>query len=330
MSRARESESRGPAWLVQAALIARWHYLEGRSKVEIADRLGLSRFKVARILDEARELGLVEVSIRLPAHIDADLSTAVREEFGLHRAIVVEHPGADPGRARNDLGHVAADLLTELVGAKDVLGLTCSRTVAATTQALHALAGCRVVQLTGTLAGPDLEVGSVESVRRAAVVGGGKAYPIYAPMILPDAATVRALSGQPGIGQAVEQFDQVSIAVIAIGAWGSELSTVWQTVTRQARTAASKAGAVGEIGGRLFDAAGRPVQTPIEERVLGATLAQLSAIPEVVGLAYDERRAAAVHATLTGGIIDTLVCDASLGRALLGLPAGETARGVGT
>lgn len=317
MGQVRQAESRGPAWLVQAALIARRFYLEGRSKVEIADELGLSRFKVARILEDAQDLGLIEVRVHLPAHIDAELSAAVQAHFGLRRAIVVERPADGGSSVRETLGRLAADLLAELVTADDVLGLTCSRTVAATTQSLSALAECRVVQLTGTLAGPDIDAGSVESVRRAAVVGGGQAFPIYAPMILPDAATAHALAGESAIEQAVRQFSGVTIAMVAVGAWGAGLSTAWDAVKPRERAQAAKAGAVGEIGARLFDADGLAVQTPIDDRVLGVTLDQLRRIPEVIGLAYDGHRAEAVRAALVSGVIDSLVCDTDLGRKLL-------------
>ncbi|HEX2175231.1 MAG TPA: sugar-binding domain-containing protein [Nocardioidaceae bacterium] len=318
MVRGRDSEAHGPTWQVQAALIARRFYLEGRSKVEIADELGLSRFKVARILDDARELGLVEVRVNLPAPIDPDLSSALQERLGLRHAVVVQQPPQDSSRStREELGRMAAELISELVTVDDVLGLTCSRTVAATTQALQTLAACPVVQLCGTLAGPDMEAGSVESVRRASDVGGGQAFPIYAPMVLPDAATVRALAGESAIKQTVRLFPDVTVAVVAVGAWRSELSTVWETVGALGRSQAGKAGAVGEIGARLFDAHGKAVRTSIDDRVLGVTLDQLHAIPEVIGLAYDERRAPAVSAAVQGGLVNSLVCDTALGERLL-------------
>lgn len=42
-------------------------YLEGRSKVDIAKEYGLSRFQVARMLDTARERGIVTITVRDPA-----------------------------------------------------------------------------------------------------------------------------------------------------------------------------------------------------------------------------------------------------------------------
>jgi DNA-binding transcriptional regulator LsrR (DeoR family) len=327
MARGRGTEPPGPAWQVQAAQVARRFYLEGRSKVEIAEELGLSRFKVARILEEAHELGLVELRVHLPSAIDPELSTTLAERLGLRRAIVVQRPAE--GRAasiREELGRVAADLLQEMVGEDDVLGLSCSRTVAASTAALRTLAACPIVQLTGTLAGPDMEAGSVESVRQATRVGGGRAYPIYAPMVLPDASTVNALSGESAIRQALARFQEVTVALVAVGAWQAELSTVWEQVQVVERREAARLGVVGEIGARMFDAAGAAVRTSVDQRVLGVTLEQLRAVPEVIGLAYGTGRTGAVHAAVCGGLVHTLVCDSDLARALLDLTPDDARR----
>ena len=48
-------------------VIARRCYLEGRTRVQIAEEFGLSRFKVARMPEEALESGMVEIKIHDPA-----------------------------------------------------------------------------------------------------------------------------------------------------------------------------------------------------------------------------------------------------------------------
>ncbi|MFE7732504.1 hypothetical protein [Microbacterium sp. NPDC057442] len=45
------------------AAVARAHYLEDRSRVDISDALGISRFKVARLLSRAKEEGIVTIEI---------------------------------------------------------------------------------------------------------------------------------------------------------------------------------------------------------------------------------------------------------------------------
>lgn len=331
MARMRSSESQGPAWMVQAAQIARLFYLEGRSKVEIADELAISRFKVARILEESRDLGLVQVSIRLPASIDADLSTDLRNHLAGVRCIVAdrdslgEQEGSAAERRRAVLGELVADLLAELVEEDAVLGLTCSRTVSAATDALTRLAPCTVVQLTGTLAGAEAgATGSVEGVRRAAAIGGGTALPIYAPMLLPDAATARGLAQEPSIRRTLDACAEVTIAVVAVGGWVDGSSTVWEAASAEERAEAAEAGVVGEIGGMLFAAEGTPVDAPLRERVLGIDGERLRSIGEVIATAHGADRAEAVYAAVRGGLVNTVVCDDDLARALLALPPLES------
>src|SRR5688572_23091953 len=87
-----------PAELIRAAAITRRYYLDGASKLDIAAEFGLSRFKVARVLDEARRSGLVRIDIVVPAEIDTELSERLRTRYELHQAIAVTTAGdgADP------------------------------------------------------------------------------------------------------------------------------------------------------------------------------------------------------------------------------------------
>lgn len=319
-----------PAELVLAASIARRFYVDGVAKVDIAEEFGISRFKVARILNEAREHGLVRVDIRLPGRIDGDLSVQLRDALGLARAVVVDTPPEPEPSLRQHLAEVTADLLTEIVADDDVLGLTWSRTIAATSAALTRLAPCTVVQLAGTLAHPERDAGTVELCRRAAAVGGGRAYSIYAPLVLPDAATASSLRGQPEITEALSRFGALTKAVVAIGAWSAGHSTVWEAVSRRERTDYRAAGACAEVSGRLLDAAGRDVRTDLDDRLIAISLDELRAVPEVVALSTGPARAEATRAVVQAGFVSTLVTDASCARAMLALEGPGTPAGAPT
>jgi DNA-binding transcriptional regulator LsrR (DeoR family) len=92
------------------AQIARLHYVDGLSKQEIARRTGISRFKVARLLDAARAEGIVEIRIADPAGDGGAVARSLEMAFGLDLAVVAEGDDFDA------LGRAAADLLPELVG----------------------------------------------------------------------------------------------------------------------------------------------------------------------------------------------------------------------
>jgi DNA-binding transcriptional regulator LsrR (DeoR family) len=306
-----------PAQLILIASIARRYYLEGRSKIEIAEELGLSRFKVARLLETARASGLVHIEIANPDMIDVDLSTRLRDAYDLQHAVVVDTPDDNPTILRERLGNAAAELLSEIVTADDVLGLAWSRSVSAMTNALNRLPTIPVVQLTGALVQLDVADSSVDLVRQAARISGGAAHFFYAPTVVPDPATARALRKQPEVARTFGRFGSVTKAVVGVGLWAPGESTVYDAANEKVRRELHRRGVCGEIAGVLIDADGRPAESDLTERMIGISAAQLRAIPEVIGLAYSIARSPAVQAAIRGGFINSLVTHPSLARALV-------------
>lgn len=131
---------------------------------------------------------------------------------------------------------------------------------------------------------------------------------------------------QPEIAAALDRADVLDLAVVSIGSWNATGSTVYPQVTDAERRAATEAGAVGECSGRLFDARGRAVVTPLDARVVGVTLDQLVRTPEVVAIGYGAEAAAGLRGAVLGGIATVLVMDdaaaVELERLLADPPAG--------
>jgi DNA-binding transcriptional regulator LsrR (DeoR family) len=308
---------RGPAQLVLTASVARRYYLDGRTKVEIAEEFALSRFKVARLLDDARSSGLVRIEIGHPGVVDVELSARLMEALGLTHCIVTDTPDDHPATLREHLGTAAAELLSEIVTPEDVLGLSWARSVSAMASVLRVLAPVPVVQLTGALARPGADDSSIELVREVARVAGGAAYFFYAPMAVPDPATARALRGQPEVARAFGLIGSVTKAVAGVGAWEPEQSTLYDATSEAERVELREAGVCAEVSGVLIDDEGHPVTAPLTERMIGITAAQMRAVPEVIGIVYGLAKARAVLAAVRGGYVDSLVTHSTLATALI-------------
>jgi DNA-binding transcriptional regulator LsrR (DeoR family) len=308
---------RGPAQLVLTASVARRYYLDGRSKVEIAEEFALSRFKVARLLDDARTSGLVRIEIGHPGVVDVELSARLMDALGLTHCVVTDTPDDHPATLREHLGVAAAELLTEIVLPDDVLGLSWARSVSAMAGALRALAPVSVVQLTGALARPSGDDSSIELVREVARVAGGPAYYFYAPMAVPDAATAMALRGQPEVARAFGLIGSVTKAVAGVGAWEPEQSTLYDAIGDAERGELRRAGVCAEVSGVLIDTRGDPARAALTERMIGITAAQMRAVPEVIGIVYGVAKTRAVLAAVRGGYVDSLVTHSTLATALI-------------
>jgi DNA-binding transcriptional regulator LsrR (DeoR family) len=259
----------------------------------------------------------VRIEFDYRAGIDFDASARLQAAHGLRHCVVVDGPEDDDVLLRASLGRAAAALLAEIVSADDVLGLVWARSLVAMHAELGRLAPCTVVQLTGVLSRPDMDPGSVELVRDIARLASGPAYCFYAPLIVPDAATARVMSTQPEIARALAMAPSVTKAVVGVGAWEPGLSTVADAVTDAERREAYELGVRAEIGGVQLDAEGRPVRTPLTDRLIAVDAEDLRAVDDVIALVYGSAKAHAVRAALRGGFVKSLVTHGAMARALL-------------
>jgi DNA-binding transcriptional regulator LsrR (DeoR family) len=306
-----------PSEVVLAARVARQYYLEGVSKVDIADRLGISRFRVARLLEGARDAGMVRIEIGLPGgSLDAALSAELCSAFGLRHAFVFNFPDNEPAVLRHRLGEAAGQALMDLISPGDVLGMSWSRVLSGLAAALTQIPPCPIVQLTGAVPPPDGR-DLLDLVRSVARVGGGPAHVFYAPMLLDDAQTAAAIRRQGDIAGAFALVPSVTIAVVAIGAWAPGLSTIYDAITPAERDGLAALGVCAELAGVFIGEDGRPVATPLDSRMIVTPGPVLERIPLVLSVAYDVAKSPAVYAALRGGLVHGLVTHASLARALL-------------
>lgn len=315
-----ELQSSRPGELLRTAAIARLYYLQDKSKSEIAEEFGISRFKVARILDQAVASGLVRIEIRPPAGIDDELSEKVRKAYGLRQALVVRHDGADELGLRSSLAHTATALLCEIVTEDDVVGIGYGRTLTIMAQSMDALARCPIVQLTGALLGVNRDENSVELVRQIASRNGGPAYPMYTPQVLPDATTAATLRKQPEVAETHRQFDKVTKAVVAVGSWNPPSSQLYDALPEPERKALLKRGVAAEVCATLLDKQGKTVAPEFSDRCISISGRQLHAVEDVIAVAGGPHKVAALRSVILSGHAKSVITDTTLAQALLENP----------
>ena len=303
--------------------MARRYYLDGRTKIEIGDEFRLSRFKVARLLETARNQGLVRIEIGHPGALDVELSEQLRDAFQLRHAIVVDAGETHEPSLRTQLGQAAAELLTELTTPEDVLGLAWARAVGAMATQLRSLPAIPVVQLTGAMhrgpagSNPVDDDNSIDVVREVARVTRGPAYLFFAPFVVHDAATATALRQQPDVALALEQIASVTKAVVGIGSWEPGQSTLYDAASSADRERLTRQGVCADVSGVFVAADGTPLQTPLNDRMVGIDATQLLAVDDVLAIAYGLKKRDAVLAAVKHGLVNSLVTHTSLASALL-------------
>ncbi|MGO2862029.1 MAG: sugar-binding domain-containing protein [Brevibacterium sp.] len=294
------------------AQLARDHYILGRSKVDIGKSHGLSRFQVARLLQEAVDSGVVTISIEAdPA--DDGLAEQFASALGLDSAVIVEiAEGEDPSQR---MGRAALAYVDRQARTGMRIGLAWSRTLDAAAEFAPALPRCTIVQVAGALQLGTARPGGGIFAR----LGQDPAVTMVrlpAPLLVTEADTAADLRALPEISSALAAADDLDLAVVSVAPWAAEQSSVWEKCSPAQRRAGVADGAAAEVSGRLFDSAGTDVDT-IDDRVIAITLDQLRAAAKTVGVARGIERADAVRAACAAGILDVAIVDDELARAVL-------------
>lgn len=304
--------------------MVRRYFLEDESKSDLARHFGISRFQVARLLKEARETGLVMISIRHPAQLSPEMGLDVAAALGIEHAIVVDRtPGSDQSTIEA-VAHRLAIVLDDEIKPGQTVGMTWSRVIESLARQIRQLPTCEVVQLAGAIHLTGNRLGSVEIIRIIAEAANGTAYPIYAPLVLQEAETARALARQPDIARSLARIEELDIAVVSVGAWRPSGSALYNLLTASEAEEIADKGACGEISGRLFDQHGQAIESELDRRVLGISVDQLRRVPRVIGTGAGAYRAQATIAAAKAGLFNTLIVDRSLAQAILDLTGSFT------
>jgi DNA-binding transcriptional regulator LsrR (DeoR family) len=302
------------------ASVARLYYLDDRGQQEIADMLGLSRTKVSRLLSAARELRVVRISVDDYEPRDRELETALARRFGLREAVVVKVTAATAASVRRTIGYFAAPSMAERVRTAGTVGVAGGRTLRELVEAMRPVGEPRpvaVAQLMGNIGPTPSDIDAQELSRTIARCFGGTFYTLNAPAIVRDRATRDVFLAHQHIELVWRMLESLELAFVGIGSPDDSAFVERGVLDTRTLSDLRRAGAVGEICGRFFDAAGRECATEYQDHVIGIGLDALRATPEVVAVTNGADRAPAVRAALAGGLVHSLVIDDVGAAALL-------------
>lgn len=315
--------------LAQIRHAAALHYEQRLSQQEISRILGRSHSTVSRLLAEARELGIVEFRVNRPVADVPELAAELRGRFGLRDAVVAPG-GGSVELARRNVGLAGAEFLTRVIGDGMRVGITWGRTLAEVVRAMEPLPleGVEVVQMAGSLGfGVSEEDGPGPAVRLAALLDASCRL-IPAPAVVDSEEARNLFLRQPQIRDALARARRVDVAIQGIGSLSSGTSSLRRAgyLTREERTAARAAGAVGHVSARMIDVAGREVGG-FSKRVIGVPLEDLRGVRWSIGVGASPDKAPAVLGALRGGCFNAVVIDEDSARDVLELDRAAAARG---
>ena len=301
--------------------IAQAYYEDALTQREIALRLGISRIKVSRLLQQARDEKIVQIAIVPPVDSHADLERALEKRFGLLEAVIVTPASYDQATVVAALGPAAAEILVRGLEGKEVVGLSWGSTLHAVIEALPVMnwPDLTIVQLLGGLGRPEAEVHGTDLARRMAQAFNSKLRLIPAPGVVKSKLVRDALIEDPQISDTLALGARADVVILGIGIplHGSVVSQS-EILSQEEVAQLMNDGAVGDIALRFLDRDGNLVDHEVYERMIGLPLEQIRNVPRRIGVAGGEGKLDVIRGALMGGYINVLITDDLTAMALLG------------
>lgn len=304
--------------------VARLYHTHGLRQTDIAQRLQVSQSRVSRLLTQAEEAGIIRTVVAVPPHIHADLEEAVEQRYPVGDVHVVDAVSDSETELARDLAEAMAGLLQDIGFEVPTIGFTSwSKTLRLVVESLQPLRtkAERVVEMLGDLGPPDLQHAAARSTQRLAALTGAQPVFLRTPGVVPSAEIKAVLLGRDvHAGQALHQLDEIDLALVGVGANFVEpdLRAGDNFFSEEQFALARERGAVGELCLHFLDKAGQPVDTGLDQLVIGVSLDQLRAAKRRWAVAGGRRKRTAVRAALRGGWVNTLVTDAATAEYLVG------------
>ncbi len=299
--------------------IAWQYYIERLTQNEVAKRNRMSRSKVARLLIQAREEGIVDIQIRgFPTEAYA-LETQLRRTFDLEDAFIIpDQQGIDS--TRRALGRSAADFLRSFLDSNAKVGLGMGRTLAEIPNFLIDLPniGCNFIEMVGGASRTDVGYDTYNVSWRLADKCGGVAHHVNSPVVVSNERMRNALQSDPHISNVLALAASCDMAIVGLGEVSQDMTLMRLGYCDEAcLNDLISIGAVGDILGHFVDIHGRELENPFSGRIVGLTLEQLKTIPRVVAVAGGVEKTEIVLGALRGGYLSHLITNQALAERIL-------------
>lgn len=301
-----------------AVRAAELYYEENKTQDEIGTILRITRWKVGRLLQAAREQGIIRIDIVHPRARKLSLEHDLTEAYGLLQAIVV--PSDSDETVTERIASAGADYLVSMRPRTRRLGVSWGKT-------LHRLAQClpmgwsppvEVVQINGGVSRSNTPGQAADTATVMAATSGGSVTLMPTPAILEHSETRKLIESDRAVSGILEQALGADTFLFSAGPASTVSVHVHSGYLDEADiTRLQGLGAVGDVIGRYITASGDIADPALDDRTLGLSLADVRRAGRRIAVVGGSDKHRVAKALVENGIANILVTDEATARFLL-------------
>ncbi|WP_312808392.1 sugar-binding transcriptional regulator [Agrobacterium cavarae] len=312
--------SEAPSLRLRAAWL---YYNQGMTQKDVAEKLGISRSTVIRLLDEAMKRSDVQIWINEGIEDFVSLSIDLEKAYGLDEAVIIPTGSDKVGDIAKGVGLALGQFLSEVVPDNATIGVGWGRTMTASLSSFRPprRENCKVVSLLGGIVAVH-QTNPLDYTWRLASALGAECYMFLAPLLVDSIETKRALIEKCGLSTLYALAENLDLAIVSCGDIGPHSTSLSEGfISKQTLDELVAAGCVCDTMFNFIDAEGRSVDHPINNHAMSIDLDTLKKAKHIVLASGGAHRATAIRATIKRIGCNTLITDEAAARGLMELAA---------
>ena len=306
--------------MVQAA---KMYYVGGMTQEKIAKELGISRSSVSMMLSEAKDFGIVEITIKDPKNNVTEVADQFIERFGLKNCLIIPTAIDDVRLITRVVASQGADFAEDILKSHSTVGIawgtTCYEFMLSFTNR-NRLVDITVVPMIGGTSRIASEYQLNEMVRMFSEKLQGTPSFIYAPAIAESIADKELYMQSTTMKSIVDKWNNMDAAIVSAGAPPEFYDTrMVFDLAQKNLYEANKDKVIGDICARRFNLMGEFLDNDYNARVMGIDEANLRRIGNVICIAAGKHKILSILGALRTNVINYFVTDENTARSVLEL-----------
>ncbi len=290
--------------------VAHYYYNFGFNQQQVADKFGMSRQRVNRLLKQALVEGVVEIKVRDLSN--AKLESKLEIEFGLKEAVVADN---------SDISNESVKYLKSIVKDGWNIGVASSTTIAKMLRDAPLETkkhDVRVVQLMGGMNTANTSIRPDVITVKLANVFGGEAHVVFAPAIVDNLDLAELIMKESQFENIKMMYSNLNVALVTVGVLKEDTMLVDAGyLSKSDYDMLKEKDCIGDVVMRFINMEGKIVDPEFNKRVMSIPFEDYLRTELRVAVAYGEEKVKPIIGAINGDLINVLITDTDTAKLLL-------------
>ena len=291
--------------------IAWYYYMENMTQQKISDKLSISRIRVIKLLEKARQSGIIQFKMRADGTRHIAVENALIEKYGLNDVLVAP---SETENTNETIAKAAAMYISDRVtpncfiniGYGDTISRTLNNLVSSTEVTIN------LVSLTGGV--------SYYLTNTNSNIYNTNLFLLPSPLLTSSKQMATAMKQENPLKEIYDMTQLAAMTIVGIGGINDNATVINAGIlNKNDFLLLGLQGAVGDLLSQFIDKDGNVVDNELHDRLISTSLDSLRDFKNVIGVSAGDEKISAINAVLKGGYLNVLITDENTANKLLEL-----------